>query len=153
VSVASLGHAFASDLHRGSMKPRGFRKSGHTFSRTLPGFVEMLQIQGSTWNSGQEPWHFYLNVMVRFPNVNVPWATGTSAAHADGRLESIVPNAPAAFDLTQSNYQELLTLVAHLSEVASSVLPELLPPAHERALRGLYSPLPVPTSWLAGAAT
>jgi hypothetical protein len=38
--------------------------------------------------------------------------------------------------------------VASLSEEASRRLPPLLEPARVRAARGLYTPLPLPETWL-----
>ncbi|MDR7376068.1 hypothetical protein J2X19_000726 [Rhodoferax ferrireducens] len=152
MTVHALGKALASDLHRVALKGRGFKKSGNTFSREHEDYVEMLQIRGSDWNSGAEPWMFYVNVSVRFTNLTNSFASQGSKYDADGRIDRIVLEAPGRFELTRQNLNEVTSMLASLSEKASHLLPGLLVPVRERASHGLYSPIPVPATWLAGQA-
>lgn len=150
MSVRTLGKTLASELHRAALKPRGFKKSGNTFTLERDDYVEMLQIQGSNWNSGAEPWTFYVNVLVRFKNLANSYASTGYEYDADGRIDKIVPDAPPRFEVTEQNLAELAMVLAGLSAQASLLLPELLGPVRERASRGFYSPIPVPASWLTG---
>jgi hypothetical protein len=112
----------------------------------------MLRIQGGGLNSGADPWVFYVNVSVRFKNLPGSLASQGSKYDADTRIERIVQEAPARFELTEQNFNEVVALLARLSEKASALLPDLLVPVRERASRGLYSSIPVPGSCLAGEA-
>ena len=147
MSVRSLGTTFASRLHREYLQPLSFKKPGNTFSRVKPGYLEMFNLQGSDWNSGQEPWLFYVNVRVSFTDL----AADSLPAHltkyqADGRLNRIV-EAPPSFELTAANVEELLHDVAKLIVQASNCLPGLLPPIRARAACGLFSAIPHPSTW------
>jgi len=61
-----LGDAFISELHSIHLKPRGFKKTRHTFIRSRDGYTEHYQIQGSAWNDREGPWTFYLNCGISF---------------------------------------------------------------------------------------
>lgn len=147
MSVRALGTAFASELHRAALKARGFKKSGNTFCIERDGYAEILQIQGSSWNSGTEPWSFYVNVRVRFNGLPSSPVSQGLPYDADGRIERIVPEAPHRFDLTTQNFAETVTLLSTLIEKLSIQLPNLLEPVRKRATLGLVSPLPVPATW------
>lgn len=147
MSVRELGKAFASELHRAALKERGFRKSGNTFSIERNDYVEMLQIQGSSWNSGEEPWVFYINLAVCFKGIANSASARGIKYDADARIRSIVPDAPHQFELTAVELANMVASVAALSEEASRRLPPLLEPARARAARGLYTPLPLPDTW------
>lgn len=60
---------FFSKLHSAHLKPRGFRKVRHTFSRELDGFGEHYQFQGSDWNDEASDWRFYINCGISFAGV------------------------------------------------------------------------------------
>lgn len=152
MSARALGRALASELHRAALKRRGFKKFRNTFSREHDEYVEMLRLQGSGWNSGAAPWMFYVNISVRFKNLPGSLASQGSKYDADGRIERIVQEAPARFELTGQNFNEVVALLASLSEKASALLPELLVPVRERASRGLYSSIPVPGTGIVGEA-
>jgi len=146
MTVRALGTRFASSLHAERFKRLGFKKTGSTCSRARDGYVESINIQGSDWNSGDEPWLFYVNIRVQclglpdLPNAQRRY-------HADGRLSSIVAESPGRFELTSSNLGELVTEVGGLCEAACEALPALLAPIRARAERGLYSFIPLPDTW------
>jgi hypothetical protein len=148
MSERKVGDALAAHLQVSVLKALGFRKSGHSFWRERIGYIELFAIQGSSWNSGAEPWLFYLNVRVRFSEI-VPLrgTTGASAYHADGRIEGIVSSAPTRFEVSSNNVAQVASDLGSLIVLASEALPSLLPVAKMRAERGLFSPLPVPRSW------
>jgi hypothetical protein len=92
--------AFFSQLHADYLKPWGFRKQRHTFTRDLVGYSEVVQFQGSSFNLAILPWRFYVNFGIRFhdlsprsPDRDLP---GT---HCWTRIRAILPDAPAYFDL------------------------------------------------------
>jgi hypothetical protein len=64
--MSTLGDIFTSELHATHLKPRGFKKTRHTFSRSHEGYTEHYQVQGSAWNNGSGPWTFYLNCGISF---------------------------------------------------------------------------------------
>src|SRR5688572_23714719 len=93
-------NAFLSALHRVHLRPGGYRKSGHTFSRDRGDFTERIQIQGSSWNDSSGPWRFYLNFGVTFhgaprrlPDRDFP------QTHCWARISRIVPDAPPFHEL------------------------------------------------------
>ncbi len=148
MSVAALGREFASDLHRRLLKPAGFRKNGATFFRHRQSYIEMYNIQGSSWNSGVEPWLFYLNVGVQLEGVPIPGgSTAMLATHADGRNNSILPDTPSSFDLYAPSMPALSQQIFEIIERCSETLPTLLGPVLSRAQAGYRSPLPVPSTW------
>jgi len=69
MSVSSLGNTFVAGLHREVLKPRGFLKKARTFTRAHDDFIDAVQVEGINWNSGAEPWSFYVNVFVSFPEI------------------------------------------------------------------------------------
>jgi hypothetical protein len=64
--MPNRGDKFAREFFASRLKRLNFRKASHTFSREQPGYTELYEIQGSSWNSDGEPWRFYVNVRVRF---------------------------------------------------------------------------------------
>ena len=155
MTARALGAALATELHRSHLRPAGFRKKGATFSRPRQGYIELFNIQGSDWNSGEEPWRFYLNARVCFSDLG-PLNGGKLTAqyfHAEGRSNRLLPGTPPHFDVSQQTVEqvarELATLILRMSEA----LPALLKPVRSRALAGLYSPLPLPDTWQDGPAT
>ena len=99
MSARQLGDTLASQLYASTLKPLGFRKLRRTLYRERPGYIESFEIHGSSWNSGEEPWTFYLNVRVQFSGVApLPGSSRARTYHADGRIERIVPAAPSKFE-------------------------------------------------------
>jgi hypothetical protein len=60
---------FLSTLHSAHLRPRGFKKSSHTFSRESAGYGEHYQIQGSSWNDEAGDWRFYINCGISFAGI------------------------------------------------------------------------------------
>lgn len=144
------GRAFASRLHAEYLKPLGFKRLGATLLRGREDFVEMYNIQGSRWNTASGPWRFYVNVMVRFTDVGPLQGQKPTPTyfHAQGRSNSIIHGSQEHFEATEEDITTVAQDVARLLLRIGDVLVDMLPAAHERALAGFFSPLPVPDSWV-----
>lgn len=155
MSTNLLGTRVTSELHAAFLKPHGFRKVGATFSRDRANYVELYNIQGSPWNFRDRPWEFYLNVGVRFPGIALVGnakVTPTSE-HAGGRSNSIVAGSPPSFEVIESTVEVVTPVLWGIIDAASAALPGLLGPVLLRAQSGLWSPLPLPSTWATNAAT
>jgi len=146
MSVLKLGDQFCSFLHVRHMKALGFKKRGRSYCRDRDGYTECISIQGSSWNSGEEPWHFYVNVSVTLDDIPFKPDSGLKY-HADGRLERLVLTAPSAYDLMSNNFEQLADELAGYIKHACEAIPMALGKIRARAKEGFYSPLPVPESW------
>jgi hypothetical protein len=105
-----FGDAFASTLHERYMKPAGFKKKDHTFSRSRVGYDEHYNIQGSAWNSADGAWRFYVNCAISFPDIPIQKpGSGMWKYHAHTRLRMLVPGAPAEFDVTEQSQEEVMS--------------------------------------------
>jgi hypothetical protein len=60
---------FFSLLHAEHLKPRGYRKVRHTFSRQFAGYGGHYQLQGSEWNDEAGDWRFYINCGISFDGI------------------------------------------------------------------------------------
>lgn len=141
--VLKLAHA--------RLKPLGFSKNGQTFSRDRHEYVERFVIQGSRWNSGEEPWLFSIEVGVFFPDVP-PFAGAKGFwkhCHAVGNAARLVQEGSHGFEVRSTNIEAIAAEVVATIESASDALPALLGPVKPRALKQLISPLPVPNNWSA----
>ncbi|WP_081984828.1 DUF4304 domain-containing protein [Sphingomonas sp. 35-24ZXX] len=147
MSLRALGDAFASQLQQSELKAQGFTKRNRVFRRERVGYVEAIDIQGSSWNSGVEPWHFYIYVHVHLPDVALSNLSAITRYHASGRIDGLVTNAPGGFELTAANFDQLVSDVGALVNEASQKIPQLIPAVRIRACEGLSSPLPVPDNW------
>jgi hypothetical protein len=138
----------ASELHA-VLKPQGFRKSHHTFSRRREGYEEFYRLLGASHNQSLGPWHFWLEVGVGLPSVGMPQQSPASTAkvHAWGSIQHIVPGAAWRFEVKESSLEQQAREIAALVARASEALPSFLPPVAERAARGFLSVLPVPSTW------
>lgn len=109
---------FFSMLHSGYLKPRGFKKVRHTFSRELGGFGEHYQLQGSSWNDEATDWRFYINCGISFrgiprrePDRDFPHV------HAWARAPHLVPFALPHYDVSAANSTSLVAdVVAVIDE-------------------------------------
>jgi hypothetical protein len=154
-NMREIVNRFVSQLYLAKLKSLGFRRSGHTFRRKAESYVESFQIQGSAWNNSNttplilraspEPWRFYVNVGVRFLDIND--LDDSQQEHATGRIEGLVPESDGVYRLTAQNLEQLVEEVGSHIARAREVLPETFPRVRERAKRGLHSPLPVPSTW------
>jgi hypothetical protein len=147
MSVRTLGDQLRADLYTRHLKNLGFMKRGKTFVRERIGYSEGISIQGSSWNSGEEPWHFYVNVAITLSDVPLN-VEQKCRYHADGRLERLVNGAPPAFDLSAGNVATVADRLAEYISRACDAIPSTLDAVRVRAKRGLISPLPIPTTWM-----
>ena len=109
------GDRFTSALHQQILKPLGFRKSARTFSRTFDAYSEHFNIQGSAWNSPGEPWTFYVNCAISFPEIPVTSSgSGLWKYHAHTRLRHLVEDSPAEFQVSELNMAEVISEVSGL---------------------------------------
>lgn len=99
---------FISRLHRDSLRPLGFRKQRHTFSRERESHTERVQIQGSSWNDPDGlRWTFYLNAGLYFPELPEPIGNrGFVHTHVYARLRQFDARCKDAFELTEANESE-----------------------------------------------
>ncbi len=96
-----------------------------------------MDFQGSSWNSREGPWRFYINIAVSFHDVPHKAGKGLwSCAHACGRIEDLVKGACPHFDLDDKSYSTLMHTIPELIAAALAALPPILPRAHERARQG-----------------
>jgi hypothetical protein len=102
----NLRDAFVASLHAEHLKPLGFKKTRHTFVRSLGEYSEHFQIQGSAWNDSQGPWTCYLNCGISFeglpprnPDRDFP------RTHIWKRAEDFVRQARAEYKVTSRNIE------------------------------------------------
>jgi len=92
-----------SALHSEQLKPLGFRKSGHTISRALPGYHERFNFQGSAWNGAESGWRFYINVGVEFTDLAPePLWWYFPHTHWADRAERLVPSASHQWECSEA---------------------------------------------------
>ena len=98
--AAAARDQFFSTLHAAHLKPRGYRKVRHTFSRQRDGYAEHFQFQGSSWNDENSDWRCYLNCGISFdslprrsPDMDFP------RTHASTRAPHLVPSALPHYDI------------------------------------------------------
>ena len=142
--MQTIVKTFISELHRSKLKPKGFRKIRHRFYRNKETYIEYFDIQGSSWNSSNSPWRFYLNTAIDF--IGIPKRNSVQF-HAEGRIEWIVKGYEPHFELSTETYENLLIEVPLLIEKASVLIPDLLPAVRQRVEKGLVSTLPI-MSWM-----
>jgi hypothetical protein len=148
MTVRAIGDSLASELHE-HLKPLGFLKRGSTFSRVRSGYAELFRIEGGRWNSGEEPWVFYVDIAARLDGI----ATNSNAkglwreAHAVGRVSDLVGSAPPEFSVTSTTVGPIAEELALIIGQASAALPSFLIGVRPRAEKGLITPLPLPAMW------
>ena len=116
--------AFFSLLHREHLKPSGYRKLRHTFSREMSEYTEHVQFQGSSWNDAASPWRFYINFGVQFAGVSPRTPDRDFPdTHCWTRIEHIVPDALSQYDIPEADLPafaaEIAAYVASASEAAA----------------------------------
>jgi Domain of unknown function (DUF4304) len=111
---------FFGTLHQRYLKPYGFKKVRHTFSRENADYTERFQFQGSAWNDSASPWRFYINVGVEFHNIpaRVP-CRDFPRTHCWTRIERLVSDVPSEYELPESNTEEFASQIAGYLESAS----------------------------------
>jgi hypothetical protein len=136
---------FVSELHTSKLKQAGFKKKRHEFRRAREDYIEFFEIQGSAYNNSEEPWLFYINFAVDFPDIK---NTGAMKHHAVGRIGDPEKGIAANYMLCEETYSRLFNEIPMLIEHASLKLPALLiPEVRQRAVKGLASVLPLP-DWM-----
>lgn len=144
LGVEVLKHSYA------KLKLLGFSKNGAMFSRERDAYVERYLLEGSHWNSGEEPWFFTVNVGVFFPEI--PAFEGAKGiwrhCHAVGSAVHLLANDVRDFEVCANTVEEVANSVVETICASSMVLPTLLAAAKPRAVQGLISPLPVPQTWI-----
>ena len=129
---------FLSRLHREYLKPRGYRKSRHTFSRDCGMYTERFQLQGSAWNDASGPWRFYISVGVEFHDVPAREpARDFPGTHCWTRIERLVPSAPREYDLLLDAQDALVVAVSGYVKAASERLASGI-----QGIRGAYDKVP-----------
>jgi len=102
-----------SKLHTRYLKPLGFKKKGHTFSRPHAAYAEYYNIQGSAWNSADKPWRFYINVGISFTDIPLHTnVVGMWKYHSHARLPLFVRTAPPDYDIDPANLNQVLEQLA-----------------------------------------
>jgi hypothetical protein len=127
--VRAATEQFFSDLHRDYLKPRGYRKVRHNFSRDMDGYGERFEFQGSSYNDSDGPWRFYINVGVDFPDI---------PPRGPVRIETVVAGAPKHFDLVSPDASDLMRSVADLVESASAQVGAQLPEIRDAFVEKRY---------------
>lgn len=114
---------FFSTLHQRYLKPDGFTKVRHTFSRKKVDYTERFQFQGSAWNDAASPWRFYINVGVEFHNIpaRVP-CLDFPRTHCWTRIEKLVLDVPSQYDLPDSNTEQFASQIAGYLQSASMLV-------------------------------
>lgn len=121
--MSDVADRFFSDLHRGHLKPAGFKKQRRTFIRGSSGFIERFQFQGSQWNDRSRPWVFYINVGLQFPDLpRMEPDKDFPHTHASDRIERFLAVSEERWELTEENYQALIVRMASLIEKVSGAL-------------------------------
>ena len=148
MSVRALDSAVVSNLSA-LLKPQGFGREGATFSRERAHFVERFAVNGSRWNSGQEPWEFTVEIGVFFPELApLPNAKGLwRRSHAVGSTASVLKGSAAKYEVSSSTVEAVSAQVGEVILASSLLLPSLVEPARKRAANGLASFLPLPSTW------
>jgi hypothetical protein len=120
VAKASRDH-FISVLHAMHLKPRGFKKVRHTFSKKFDCYGEHFQLQGSAWNDEASDWRFYVNCGISFagvprrePDRDFP------RVHAWARAPHLVQFALPHYDVSSDDpSSHLADVVAVIDECSS----------------------------------
>jgi hypothetical protein len=111
---------FFSSLHRENLKPRGYTKIRHTFSRSMGSYTERIQFQGSAWNDSNSPWRFYINFGVEFYDLSPrDPCRDFSATHCWTRLDTLLPSAAKEYDLPDPVPPAFATEIAGLLQQGS----------------------------------
>ena len=106
---------FLSEFHKTQLKPAGFKKIRHTFSRDMGLYWERFNFQGSDSN-GINGWRFYLNVGVEFKEIPPEkYWSGFPNTHWSTRSEFLVQNSPKEW--MYGIYTDKENLSKKLSEV------------------------------------
>ena len=132
------------ELHTAYFKPNGFKKERHRFQRDVDAALQEVEFQSSQWNSSGGPVTFYVNISVWF--VDIPMKDG-KPLRGTGRIEGLVPDAPAQFDLTPLSYETIRSELLTFLPQALAELPKHYEDVRRRACDGWHTPIPLPETW------
>jgi Domain of unknown function (DUF4304) len=112
---------FFSMLHSLNLRPRGFKKVRHTFSREFESYGEHYQLQGSAWNDEASDWRFYINCGISFsgvprrePDLDFP------RVHAWARAPHLVHFALPHYDVIADDPTSVVSDVVSVIDECSS---------------------------------
>ncbi|MBK8812722.1 MAG: DUF4304 domain-containing protein [Acidobacteria bacterium] len=135
------------ELHAAYFKPNGFKKERQRFRRDVDVVMQEVEFQSSSWNSSGGPVTFFVNISVGF--ADIPMKDGKTALTGSGRVGSLVPGAPAQFDLTSVSYESIRGELLVFIPQALSELPKHYEDVRGRAREGWHTPIPLPDTWRA----
>ena len=135
------------ELHTAYFKPSGFKKERQHFRRDVDNVMQDVEFQSSSWNSSGGPVTFYVNVRVGF--ADIPMKDGKPEFTGWGRIQGLVPDAPAQYHLTPTNYESIRSELLASIPQALSELPRHYEDVRTRALAGWSTPIPLPDTWQA----
>ena len=111
--------ASLSQLHRSTLKPKGFLKRAGTFTRTNPDFIELFNIQSSNWN-GPGGRCFYVNCGLTFNDLplEISWLyfPGTQWAC---RIQHLVPGLTDQWRYDETNLDSVMDTLGKAISLAS----------------------------------
>lgn len=135
------------ELHTAYFKPNGFKKERQRFRRDVDTVMQEVEFQSSSWNSSGGPVTFYVNLSVGFADILMK--DGKPALTGSGRIRGLVPDAPAQYDLTPTNYESIRSELLVFLPQALSELPKHYEDVRSRARAGWHTPIPLPDTWRA----
>jgi hypothetical protein len=135
------------ELHTAYFKPNGFKKERQRFRRDLDSVMQVVEFQSSAWNAADGPVTFYVNFLLGF--ADIPIKDGKPELTGSGRIQGLVPQAPAQFDLTHKKYESIRQDLLVYIPLALVELPKHYEDVRSRAQTGLYTPIPLPKTWQA----
>ena len=77
------------------LKSEGFKKTGATWHRLKPPFIQVFNIQGSQWSK-----FFYFNLGIYISDLGTLERPSEAHCHVRERLDGIVPNRKRFIDLS-----------------------------------------------------
>jgi hypothetical protein len=135
------------ELHDLYFKPNGFTKKRNRFYRKVDTVMHEVEFQSSQWNTKGDPITFYINIRIGF--TDIPMKDGKPALTGMGRIDGFVPETPAQYDLTLTNYNSIRDELLKSLPKAMIQLPKHYDDVRKRARNGLHTPIPLPETWRA----
>lgn len=91
-------------------------------------YTEHIQFQGSAWNDSNLPWRFYINFGVEFHDLppRNP-CRDFPATHCWTRIEALIPDAAAEYDLPQTVSPDFAADIAASLQRSSDHVARTLP--------------------------
>jgi hypothetical protein len=140
-----LLNSLLGELHTEYFKLNGFKKERQRFRRDFDSMMQVVEFQSSSWNAADGPVTFYVNILLGF--ADIPIKDGKPALTGSGRIQGLVPQAPAQFGLTPENYESIRQDLLVYIPLALVELPKHYADVRSRAQAGMYTPIPLPKTW------